>query len=392
MKICFITYDISAKGGQERALVSLANELASRNNGIDVTLLFMSSYENATTYSYPLDKKVKISWNEKVSRAKYKDLPSKVFRYFYKKSGISPSPELTTKLYYSRREIKSLESLVNSQNFDVIIGLSTYWAGILPLLNTKAKKIGWMHSSYDRYFNTKNEISWNQEKMYHHLLNQLDELIVLTDSAKKEYGKFLTIEPKRIYNLINIEDSTKIKRKSNELLFVGRISTYIKGIDYLLDILSMLREEDINFHATIVGDGMDYENLKNEIEKKKLHNFISLEGRQENIAKYYNRSTMLLLTSRLEGFGLVALEAMSHGLPVISFATEGPKEIITNGQDGYIVPKFNTVEFSKKIIKLLENEIDREKISFNAYKRSKDFSNHSVVEKWERVLKNEKLF
>src|SRR5699024_7882448 len=105
MKICFITYDISTKGGQERVLVSLANELATRNNSIDVSLLFMSPYERAIIHAYPLSKNVKVIWNEKVSRSKHKDLYSKIFRYFYKKTGISPSPELTTKLYFSRREV-----------------------------------------------------------------------------------------------------------------------------------------------------------------------------------------------------------------------------------------------------------------------------------------------
>src|SRR5699024_10391145 len=121
----------------------------------------------------------------------------------------------TTKLYFSRREVKSLDREINRQDFDVVIGLSTYWAGILPLLNTKTKKIGWMHSSYDRYFKTKNEISWKQEKMYHYLLNQLDELIVLTDAAKKEYENYLTIKPKRIYNLVMLGNSSNVKKNVN---------------------------------------------------------------------------------------------------------------------------------------------------------------------------------
>src|SRR5699024_634141 len=140
-----------------------------------------------------------------------------------------------------------------------------------PLLNTKTKKIGWMHSSYDRYFKTKNEISWKQEKMYHYLLNQLDELIVLTDAAKKEYENYLTIKPKRIYNLVMLGNSSNVKKNVNELLFVGRISTYIKGLDYLLDIISILKKDGTNFHVTVVGDGEDIDEFKSEIDKRGLN-------------------------------------------------------------------------------------------------------------------------
>ena len=136
------------------------------------------------------------------------------------------------------------------------------------------------------------------------------------------------------------------------MIFVGRLDYDLKGLDLLIQALSIVKIEIPDFSLVMVGDGGGRERLENEIEKAGLKGNINMVGNSEDVMKYYMQASIALLPSRQEGFGLVVTEAMECGLPVISFKTKGPSEIIEDGVNGFLIDKYDVVSFAKRIVML----------------------------------------
>src|SRR5690606_39663681 len=96
-------------------------------------------------------------------------------------------------------------------------------------------------------------------------------------------------------------------------------------------------------------DGEDLDMLKEKIKAKMLEKYIKLCGSVKNISENYQKSSIFVLSSRWESFGLVLIEAMNHGLPSISFDCDGPKNIIQDNQNGFLIPRFDKEQLAKKL-------------------------------------------
>ena len=92
---------------------------------------------------------------------------------------------------------------------------------------------------------------------------------------------------------------------------------------------------------TIVGDGPDFNMVNQMIEEQGLKSIVRMVGKSSKVEQYYVTADAFLHTSNYEGFGVVIVEAMSYGVPVIAFENAGPNEIIHNGVDGFIIPKYD---------------------------------------------------
>ncbi len=385
MKVCFITEDIATMGGRQRVTATICNGLI-ENTEIDVYILFTSPMNKVKKPAYILNEKVNILWNKKIAKGKYSNLFLKVFRYFNKNIKPIKSVRFLEKIYFPSSEKKAYENYLNKYNFDVMVGVGSRASAMLSLLDINCKKIGWMHCSYDLYFFTKGCFQYQQEKLYKKLFQKLNNIVCLTDNDAHIYKSELNKSINKIYNPLAFKTDEKSEFNENELLFVGRLDYEIKGLDLLIDSLSYLNKFNQQWHLTIVGDGQGKENLIKEIQKKGLEGYISIIGFTDNVLSYYQKSSILLLPSRSEGFGLVVIEAMECGVPVISYETDGPSEIIDNEIDGYLIKKYDTESFAKKIEYLLNNENERLKLSKNAIKKAKNFSIENIVNQWIQIF------
>ena len=123
--------------------------------------------------------------------------------------------------------------------------------------------------------------------------------------------------------------------------------------------------------------------LESLIAKLNLKKHVFLRGRTTDIFKVMSNSSLFVLSSIYEGFGLVIVEAMSCGLPIISYACPcGPKDIITHGRNGYLVPCYNEKALSNRICDLIENEDIRKDMGLNAIERVKDYHIDIITQKW----------
>ncbi|WP_422138285.1 glycosyltransferase family 4 protein [Endozoicomonas sp. ALC020] len=214
-----------------------------------------------------------------------------------------------------------------------------------------------------------------------------DKLFVLTDRDKKVYSKKNPFKRESTSVMVNPLTelpgqgviSNKTVSKPVKLLSVGRLVEQ-KGYDRLMSIVSNLK---IDFQLTIIGEGNLKDEIQNLINKYELSDRVQLVGLVSNIEDYYRDSDILLLTSYYEGLPMVLIEANSFSLPLISFdCPTGPRELIKNELNGFLVNDGNETEFIEKVELLATDQVLYSQLAHNAYSMSLRFSLNNINNKW----------
>nr|EKV4705690.1 glycosyltransferase family 4 protein [Acinetobacter baumannii] len=216
-----------------------------------------------------------------------------------------------------------------------------------------------------------------------------DYIVTLTISDKRGWkNRFKSASDKIIY----IPNPSAFK--SNDfypsieekcILAVGRLS-YEKGFDLLLEAWALVSNKD-NWKLKIVGSGEELENLWQLTLNLSVQDTVVFEPANINIQEYYQKASFLCLPSRIEGFGMVIVEAQTFGLPVIAFDIEtGPKEIIKN-DTGFLVKPFDTTAFAEKIYEYMNMSQQNLNLMGKKCKENiKRFDNLDIVESWKRII------
>lgn len=174
-----------------------------------------------------------------------------------------------------------------------------------------------------------------------------------------------------------------IGHKPLKLLMLGRL-TKQKGHDLALEALSMVDRND--WMLDIVGDGEDYSYLEKLVQEHGLQENVRLWDPTLDVEDEYNGHDVILMPSRWEGLGLVAMEAMAAGRVVIGTNVEGLNEVVKNGINGLLVKPENPEALAKRIIFCIQNEGECGDIARKARKYAKKhFSIEDMVEKYEKI-------
>lgn len=157
------------------------------------------------------------------------------------------------------------------------------------------------------------------------------------------------INPNEIHEKIKM-DKNEYK---NDIIFLGRL-TEVKNPERFIHIIEGIKKEIDNIKVAIVGDGELKEKIENLIKENDLEENIKLYGFMKNPYKILANSKVLVMTSISEGTPMVALEAMSLGIPIVGTPVDGLKEIVINNENGYLSE--SNEELSEFIVKLLRKE------------------------------------
>lgn len=355
MKLYFVVADITFKGGIERVTVNLANELIKEN---EITIV--SYFKTNEKINYELNEKVEIKY---LSDKKYDGEPGSLKRLFK-----------FLKLQYS------ITKYFRSNNCDYIIAQGMPVALMLFFLNFMNKKI--IACEHVHYFYYRKFIRFIRNILYKFYF----KVIVLTKKDEKYFQKNLR-NINCIPNFIPyISDKTSVLN-NRVLISVGRLEEQ-KGYDILINICSKLLFKYPEWKLKIFGEGNLKEELQFQIEKLNLKNQILLMGTTDKIEQEYLNSDIYIMSSRFEGFGMVLIEAMNMGLPLISFdCPSGPSDIIEDGVNGFLIKNFNKKEIQEKIELLIKNENLRREMSINGKEKIKQFSKEEILNKWRDLLK-----
>jgi N-acetylgalactosamine-N,N'-diacetylbacillosaminyl-diphospho-undecaprenol 4-alpha-N-acetylgalactosaminyltransferase len=208
----------------------------------------------------------------------------------------------------------------------------------------------------------------------------------IQDKIQKNYNFDKSI---LVYNSIpRFESIPNTEMPFKYIVAVGRL-VELKQFNRLIESYSFSELPQKKIHLVIVGDGPERSNLLSQVNNLKLNDFVHLVGQKENPNDYIAKAHFLVLTSLYEGFPMVLLEALSIGIPVISFDCEtGPKEVIQNNNNGILVDDQNFDELIHKMNTFVEDADLYQKCKNNAIESVSKFHENIILNQWLKVLNN----
>lgn len=211
---------------------------------------------------------------------------------------------------------------------------------------------------------------------------------VLCQPYKLEMASSLGLahEVSRIYAIENPEQPVEQVNfeKEKMILFCGRFENWSKRIDRLLRIWGMVQERMPEWKLVLVGDGEDWQWLRQMSQEMSLQR-VYFEGRRSDVAEYYRRASVVVLTSETEGWPLALTEAQAQGCICVAFGcTSGVKEVLSpDGECGFVVPPFDEQKFADILCKIAEMDADAQlRIRRNSVAKRLEYVPEIISEKW----------
>jgi len=356
-KLLFVVFNLKG-GGAERVTITLANALANRGHKVTVFLFY-----NENDYSGELSEIVNVV---SVLPKNYK------FRY-----GIG----------------KILRTLLNEvDGNDIVIGGLEGWVSLFSWGVARIKNkvcIAWLHIALAEY----SKARWNYISRVFFTLpySGVDKTICVSDGVMDSLLTFTNTTPLAavIYNplLKSHYNEPSVSSPIPVILGVGRLENVHKGFDLLIKAHSKLISKGILHKLVIVGEGEDRKSLEELATREGVQDSVSMPGFTENISEFYRSSDIFVLSSRFEGFGMVILEAMSYGVPVVATdCKSGPRELLCGGEFGELVRSESVEALAQGIKKLLLDKKYRKTLADKGLMRVKDFEPDLIAQKWEQLF------
>lgn len=371
MKIAYIYSTFAATGGTERIITEKVNYCSERF-GYDVTVITCFQHEGEANF-YPLSPKVKqinlgISWYSQ-------------YKYKYPK-------RLWVKWQINRLLQKSLNQVVNQVNPDILIGVSRVKANYISKMKCNAVKIIECHEvKYNTVLYPKQNhtflirvyLKFYKFIYFKTIEYHADAVVTLTEDDKLLWKRAKRTEVIPNFSTMHISQYSDCMPK--RVIAVGRL-TWEKGFGRLIQIWSIVSAKHPDWHLDIFGEGDMYDTLRSLIKEHKAKNII-FHNYTSDISLEYASSSICAVTSYFEGFSLVLLEAMRHGVPCVAFDCPfGPRNVINDSYSGFLVDNGDIRLFADRLCRLIEDEKLRKQFSKNSLERSKLYDIDFIMNKW----------
>lgn len=236
---------------------------------------------------------------------------------------------------------------------------------------------------YFRTFEKKQDLSF--KKMCDRLFPYLEAIVV---SARNDgIRKWGYDNVRCIYNFTNLQFNANIQPRQKLVVAVGRY-VYQKGFEYLIQAWQRVAEVCPDWQLQIWGDGEQREYLQQLIEERGVQQQVKLMGYVTQMTQLFSHVSLFVMSSRYEGFGIVLVDAQRCGVPTISFnLPSGPSDIINDGVDGFLCRYLDESDLADKIIKVLQDDNLREKLSRAAIQNSMRFTPENIMPQWDELFR-----
>lgn len=371
MKIVYCTDSICYEGGLQRVTLIKANALAE----IETNKVYIIVTDNKKKPLIPLNNRIQLI-----------DLEINYFEDDYK-SKINILKGIIIKRYTHK---KRLTIILNRIKPDIIISTGTSEKNFLGKIKIQSNPIKLREIHMPKNYRL---ISANNtfEKLIAFGGNFFDYKINI-----KHYNKIIVLTKED--HIRNWKNSSKVEvipnpftpisinssegKREKRIITAGRL-VHIKNFSSLINAWNKIHHLHPEWKLEIYGEGALKKELQNQIKDLNLKKSVQLKGHSNNIYNEMSKASIFALTSISEGFGLVIVEAMACGLPVVSYACPcGPKDIITEGKDGFLVEVNDEVTLANRINILIENENLRKRMSEEAQIKAKQYKIENITSMW----------
>lgn len=353
-KICFIEGDMSRQGGTERMTALLSSELYDKENEVYILSLKLEKDKSF----FEIDNRV-------MHLAISKEL---------EKCGMI-------------KTIYKIHSFLKRERIDYVInvdiGMGIY--GIIAAMGTSAKVVTWEHANYFNNWGSKVYPYFRKFSVKHS-----DALVVLTEKDKENYQE--NIKSKTpvyvIPNPVNRHDFL-YDADSKTILSAGLLLP-IKRYEKAIQAARKVFEVCPDWKWVICGEGPERNHLEQLIKENNLQENFILKGTVQNMEEQYKKAAMFVMTSQMEGLPMVLLEAKSWGLPLVSFdIMTGPRDIIQDEVNGYLIEDGNVDEMVERIVELIRDESKRIAFSRESQNGMENFELNKIRIKWKQILEEQ---
>ena len=374
LKIVYCTPALYMAGGVERVLSLKANYFAD-HYGYDITIV-LTEGKNKPLF-YPLSDKIKVVNLDIDFEELWTCSFLKKILVYLKKQRI-----------YKKRLTEELMRL----RPDITISLLRREINFLTSVKDGSKKIGELHVNRANYRNfeageanaIKNLFAklWMRNLVSH--LKRLDRFVVLTEEDKVSWTELNNVIVIPDPLAFTIDEVSPLANK--RVMAVGRY-VYQKGFDLLLQAWAKIENKHSDWELVVygMGDRDPYEQIIDDlrIDRSRCH----LYGSTPDIKKEYLNSSLFVFSSRFEGFGMVLIEAMACGLPVVSFDCPcGPKDIVRHDEDGLLVPSGNADSLADALHRLMSDDDLRKDMASKAIINVRRFQLDEIAQRWKTLF------
>ena len=376
LKLVYLTPALYMAGGVERVLTLKANYFA-EHFGYDVTIILTEG--KGKSPFYPLSDRIKVvNLNIGFEQLWNCSFLKKIFVYLKKQ----------------RQYKKALTAELMKLCPDITVSLLRREINFLIGIKDGSKKIGELHVNRLNYRNFEANDTNFIKQLFAKLwmsnlvkqLKRLDRFVVLTEEDKLAWPelKNVSVIPDPLSFVPTAQSTLGVKR----VIAVGRY-VYQKGFDLLLQAWAKIERQCPDWMLVVYGDGdrAPYEQMMQNLGIDASR--CLLNGPTTDIQREYVNSSLFVFTSRFEGFGMVLVEAMACGLPVVSFACPcGPKDIVRDGEDGFLVENGNIDELVQQLMKLMVDHRLRTAFARHAQQNAQRFNIEQTALRWKSVFES----
>lgn len=376
LKIVYCTPALYMAGGVERVLTLKANYMADAL-GYDITIILTEGKEKPLFY--PLSDKIKVINLDIDFEALWTcSFVKKIFVYLQKQ-----------RIFKKRLTAELMRLKPN-----ITVSLLRREINFINDIQDGSRKIGELHVNRANYRNFETGDTNFIKRLFakywmHNLVSHLkclDRFVVLTEEDKVSWTELSNVEVIPDPLAFDIDQVSLLTNK--RVIAVGRY-VYQKGFDLLLQAWKKIEQQHPDWELAIYGMGerMPYEQLidKLQIDRNRCH----LNGSTPDIKAEYLNSSLFVFSSRFEGFGMVLIEAMACGLPVVSFDCPcGPKDIVRHNEDGMLVPSGNIDSLAEAMHQMMSDDNLRQKMAQAAIKNVQRYKLNEICQHWQRLFES----
>ena len=369
MKLIYCTHSTYNPGGMERVLLNKVTYLSALP-GWEVSVVTTDQHQRPPFYPFPEQVRMtdlEINYSDDNDKGVWK----KITGYLRKRKGHK----------------RKLTALLLKEKPDIVVSLYPSESSFIPEIQDGSKKVLELH--YCKFFRLQygrkgllGLIDKWRTRQDERIVRRFDKFVVLTNEDKGYWGNLPNLEV--IPNAAKLVCNRCSDVKNKRVIAVGRLD-YQKGFDRLIQIWELVQKTGkyTDWNLDIFGQGEWKEWLQLLIDEKHLSDTLHINKPTNRIYEEYAKSSIIVMTSNYEGFGMVLVEAMACGVPAIAFDCQcGPKDIIRHGENGLLIRNGDIEGLAAAMMKLMDDEAYRQRLSDKAKGIISTYAEETVMQQW----------